>query len=97
MLPVYGLACLLISKLFSRLLGRMPNRYRMRSIMKYSVFVLLVIVLKSVSVSYICREHDAIESEKVDILERRNKRHYLLANVALVGEAIMLAMRTNVK
>jgi hypothetical protein len=36
------------------------------------VFVLLVIVLKSVSVSYICREHDAIESEKVDILERRN-------------------------
>ncbi len=26
-----------------------------------------------------------------------NKRHYLLANVALVGEAIMLAMRTNFK
>ena len=26
-----------------------------------------------------------------------NKRHYLLANVALVGEAIMLAMRTNYK
>ena len=25
-----------------------------------------------------------------------NKRHYLLANLALVGEAIMLAMRTNV-
>jgi hypothetical protein len=24
-----------------------------------------------------------------------NKRHYLLANVALVGEAIMLAMRTH--
>ena len=71
-LPVYGLACLLITKLFSRLLRRMPNRYRMRSILKYSVFVLLVIVLKSVCVSYICREHDAIESEKVDILERRN-------------------------
>ena len=27
----------------------------------------------------------------------RGKRHYLLADVALVGEAIMLAMRTNVK
>lgn len=26
----------------------------------------------------------------------RGKRHYLLADVALVGEAIMLAMRTNV-
>ena len=24
-----------------------------------------------------------------------NKRHYLLANIALVGEAIMLAMRTH--
>ena len=52
---------------------------------------------KSVSISYVCREHDAIESVKEDILERRNKRHYLLADVALVGEAIMLAMRTNVK
>lgn len=26
-----------------------------------------------------------------------DKRHYLLANIALVGEAIMLAMRTHVK
>ena len=26
-----------------------------------------------------------------------NKRHYLLANVALVGESIMLAMRTNLE
>ena len=26
-----------------------------------------------------------------------DKRHYLLADIALVGEAIMLAMRTNVK
>ena len=25
-----------------------------------------------------------------------NERHYLLANVALVGEAIMLAMRTHI-
>ena len=25
------------------------------------------------------------------------KRHYLLANIALVGESIMLAMRTNIK
>ena len=28
---------------------------------------------------------------------RDNRRHYLLANVALVGEAITLAMRTAVK
>ena len=71
-LPVYGLVCLLISKLFSRLLRTIPNRYRMRGIVRYSVFVLLFILLKSFSVSYICREHDAIESEKEDLLERRN-------------------------
>ena len=70
--PVYGLACLLIIKLFSRLLRTIHNRYRVRGIVRYSVFILLFIVLKSFSVSYICREHDAIESEKVDILERRN-------------------------
>ena len=71
-LPVYGVACLLIIKLFSRLLRTISNRYRVRGIVRYSVFILLFIVLKSFSVSYICREHDAIGSEKVDILERRN-------------------------
>lgn len=30
-------------------------------------------------------------------VSRGGRRHYLLADIALVGEAIMLAMRTNVK
>ena len=30
-------------------------------------------------------------------ISRNNRRHYLLSNIAIVGEAIMLAMRTNVK
>ena len=67
-LPVYGLACLLITKLFSRLLRRIPNRYRMRGIVRYSVFIHLFIVLKSFCVSYICREHDAIESVSLNQL-----------------------------
>ena len=71
-LPVHGLACLLITKLFSRLLRQIPNSYRMRSIIKYSAIFLFFIILKSFSVSYICREHSSIESEIEDILERRN-------------------------
>ena len=71
-LPFYGLACLFIIKLFSKLLRRIPNQYRLRGIVKYSMVVLFFIALKSLSVPYMCREHNSIDSEKEDILERRN-------------------------
>ena len=71
-LPFYGLACLLVTKMFSKIWRRIPNRYGLRCIIKYSAVVLFFIVLKSFSVSYISKEHGSIESEKEDILERRN-------------------------
>ena len=71
-LPFYGLACLLITKVFSKIWRRIPNKYRLRSIVKYTVIVLFFFVLKSLSVSFVCKGHDSMESEKEDILERRN-------------------------
>ena len=71
-LPMYGLSCLLIIKLLSKICKRIPNRYGLRGIVKYSAVVLLLIVLKSFSVSYISKEHGSLKSEKEDILERRN-------------------------
>ena len=71
-LPMYGLACLLIIKSFSKICKRIPNRYKLRDIVKYSAVVLFFIVLKSFSVSYISKEHGSFECEKEDILERRN-------------------------
>ena len=71
-LPFYGLACLLITKVFSKIWRRIPNKYRLRSIVKYTAIVLFFILLKSLSVSFVCKGHDSMESEKADILERRN-------------------------
>ena len=71
-LPVYGFACLLITKLWSRILKEIPNRYCLRAIVKYSAVVLFFIGLKSFCVSYMCREHGSIKNEKCDILGRRN-------------------------
>ena len=71
-LPMYGLACLLIIKSLSKNCKRIPNRYKLRDIVKYSAVVLFFIVLKSFSVSYISKEHGSFECEKEDILERRN-------------------------
>lgn len=69
---MYGLACLLIIKSFSKICKRIPNQYGLRGVVKYSAVFLFFIVLKSFSVSYISKEHGSFESEKEDILERRN-------------------------
>ena len=71
-LPIYGLACLFIIKLLSKILKKILNRYGLRGVVRYSTVVLLFIVLKSFSVSYISKEHGSFEKEKEDILERRN-------------------------
>ena len=71
-LPFYGLACLLITKILSKICRRIPKRYGLRSIVKYSAVAFLFIILKSFCVSYISKKHGSIESEKEDILERRN-------------------------
>ena len=71
-LPIYGLACLFIIKLLSKILKKILNRYGLRGVVRYSTVVLFFIVLKSFSVSYISKEYGSFEKEKEDILERRN-------------------------
>ena len=87
--PFYGLACLLVIKLLSKIWRRIPKRYGLRGIIKYSTAVLLFIFLKSFSVSYISKEHSSIESEKEDILERRN---YLVDKLVTTPRKVLSEM-----
>ena len=71
-LPIYGLACFILIKLFQKYSKRLQVRYKLRGVIKYALIVLFFILLKSLSVTYVCREHCFVENEKADILERRN-------------------------
>lgn len=72
LLPIYGLICLIVIKLFGKSVKRIGIKYKFEKIMIFGIIALLIIVLKSISVSWLTKEHGSIEAEKEDIIERRN-------------------------
>lgn len=73
-LPLHGLICFICFKLLKRYSKR-TIKTRFRSIVICSLFLTFLFILKSFSVLWMCREHDSIEQERNDIIERRD---YLL-------------------
>lgn len=92
-LPFYGLVCLAFVRLFQKSSRKIQKQYKMGSIIKYSLIILFFFVLKLFSVSYICKEHQSIEGEKVDILERRN---YLVGKLVTTPTKVLEEMPSGV-
>ena len=57
------------------------------------IVVLLVIVLKSISVSWMTKEHGSIENEKEDIIERRN---YLVSKLVTTPQKVLNEMPSGI-
>ena len=72
MLPIYGLVCLLCTKLFQKYSKGIRKNIRGGKMIVLLIIVSFIILLKVFSVLWICKEHGTFESEKNDILERRN-------------------------
>lgn len=71
-LPVFGLTCLVGVKMLRKFTRSVWKQSKLGSVVKYSLILGVFIVLKVLSVPYMCREHNSADSEKEDILERRN-------------------------
>ena len=71
-LPFYGLVCLIFTRLFQKISKRMLEQYKMGIVIKYSLIILFFLVLKIFGVSYMSKEYQSLDSEKEDILERKN-------------------------
>lgn len=89
LLPIYGLICLIVIKLFKKSIKRIGLKYKFEKMMIFLVAILLIIVLKSISVSWMTKEHGAIEAEKEDIIERRI---YLVSKLVTTPQKVLNEM-----
>ena len=71
-LPLYGLACFVFVRLFSKYSRRLSRRCPFPDTVRILLFLSLFIVLKTMSVLYISTGYGSMEKEKQDIIERRN-------------------------
>lgn len=101
LLPLYGAICFVGVKLFKKGVRKLRNRFRWGGVVAYTSLALFFILLKASSVAWM-RADTKVENAILRTAEAAghtvvmgHQRHYLLANVALVGESIMLAMRTH--
>ena len=93
MLPIYGLVCLLCTKLFQKYSKGIRKNIRGGKMIVLLIIVSFIILLKVFSVLWICKEHGTFESEKNDILERRN---YLVNELVTTPQKVLNAMPSGI-
>ncbi len=93
LLPFYGLICFLCAKLFRKYSNRLQNRIRLGKIITYTIVIVFIFVLKTLSVLWMCQEHKSLESEKNDITERKN---YLVEKLVTSPQNVLNEMPASI-
>ena len=71
-LPIYGLICFLCVKQLRKYSKRLRKRIRYGKVITYTIVIVFFLALKTLSVLWVCQEHKSLDSEKIDIIERKN-------------------------
>ena len=93
LLPFYGFVCWIGAKFLLKYLRKIKRKYKMGWIVSCVAVLVFFIVLKALSVSWMCRNHGSIESEKADIIERRN---YLVNELVSTPKKVLNAMPSGI-
>ena len=93
LLPLYGFICFLCIKLYRKYLKRIRKRIKYGRAISYTVVIVFFITLKSLSVLWMCQEHQSLDSEKNDILERRN---YLVEKLITTPQEVLNEMPSSI-
>ena len=88
-LPVYGLACLVGTKLIHKSTKVIWKKNKGGKMIVCLAVVLFIVALKCFSVLWMCKGHGTMESEKADILERRN---YLVGKLVTTPRKVLNEM-----
>ena len=86
LLPFYGFVYWIGAKFLQKYLRKIKRKYKMGWIVSCLAVLVFFIVLKALSVSWMCRNHGSIESEKADIIERRN---YLVNELVTTPQEVL--------
>lgn len=90
-LPLYGLICFLCVKLFRKYSKRIRVRIKYGRVITYITIIVLFFTLKSLSVIWMCQEHRSLDSERNDIIERKN---YLVDKLVTSPQRVLNEMPT---
>ena len=93
LLPIYGLICLIVIKFFRKTIKRIGLKYKLKKMIIFLIATLLVVILKSISVSWMIKGHGSIENEKEDIIERRN---YLVNKLVTSPQKVLNEMPSGI-
>ena len=93
LLPLYGFICFLCIKLYRKYLKRIRKKIKYGRAISYTVVIVFFITLKSLSVLWMCQEHQSLDSEKNDILERRN---YLVEKLITTPQEVLNEMPSSI-
>lgn len=88
-LPLYGFICFLCVKLFRKYSRRIRKRLKHGRAIANTILIVFLLTLKFLSVIWVCQEHKSLDSEKSDILERRN---YLVGEIVTTPEDVLNEM-----
>lgn len=93
LLPLYGFVCWIGAKFLLKYLKKIKRKYKMGWIVSSLAVLALFVFLKAFCVSWMCRNHGFIESEKEDIIERRN---YLVNELVTTPKKVLNAMPSGI-
>ena len=89
LLPLYGFVCWISVKLFQKYSKNFRRKYKLGWIIPSLLLLIIFVVLKAFSVVWMCKEHGTFDSEKSDIIERRN---YLVSELVTTPQKVLNAM-----
>ena len=92
-LPIYGLVCLICTKLFQKYSKGIWKKIRGGKMIVLLSIIIFIVFLKIFSILWMCKEHGTFDSEKSDIIERRN---YLVSELVTTPQKVLNAMPSGI-
>ncbi len=92
-LPIYGAICVICTKLIGKFNRKLRKKYKLGKVISFCILISFFIALKSLSVSWECREQGTFNGEKDEILGRRN---YLVDKLITTPENVLNEMPSSI-
>ena len=92
-LPLFGLMCLICTKVISKYTRKVRKQYKRGGTMVAIALIVFLVLLKTVSVLWMCKGNGDFESEKKDILERQN---YLVGKLVTTPQEVLNEMPSSI-
>ena len=92
-LPLFGLVCLICTKVIGKYARKVRKKYKRGRTMVTIAIILFFVLLKTLSVFWMCRGNGTFDSEKKDIIERRN---YLVDKLATTPQDVLNEMPSSI-